>query len=159
MDGFLTTTVIILAFIVFLGYFNERVTKLTYEISLMLFSVIRGGIFLIAGMIFSDSESIQQLLERLQIFNLESFLMDGVLCFMLFAGSCHMRLLDFKKHARIISLLSIVATFLGAVFYGPLFFHCRKTSRSSTYTTCLPDVWQYRCSNRSDCCNKYPEKI
>lgn len=122
MDGFLTTTVIILAFIVFLGYFNERVTKLTYEISLMLFSVILGGIFLIAGMIFSDSESIQQLLERLQIFNLESFLMDGVLCFMLFAGSCHMRLLDFKKHARIISLLSIVATFLGAVFYGPLFF-------------------------------------
>ena len=76
MDGFLTTTVIILAFIVFLGYFNERVTKLTYEISLMLFSVILGGIFLIAGMIFSDSESIQQLLERLQIFNLESFLMD-----------------------------------------------------------------------------------
>ena len=126
MDGFLTTTVIILAFIVFLGYFNERVTKLTYEISLMLFSVILGGIFLIAGMIFSDSESIQQLLERLQIFNLESFLMDGVLCFMLFAGSCHMRLLDFKKHARIISLLSIVATFLGAVFYGLLFFIAGK---------------------------------
>ena len=48
--------------------------------------------------------------------------MDGVLCFMLFAGSCHMKLLSFKKHAKIISLLAIGATFLGAVFYGLLFY-------------------------------------
>lgn len=121
MNHFLTSTVIILALIVVLGFFNERVTRLTYEISLMLFSVIIGGLFLIAGIIFKQ-ESLAQLLGGLQLVNPERFLMDGVLCFMLFAGSCHMRLLDFKKHARAISILAIGATLLGAVFYGCLFY-------------------------------------
>ena len=48
--------------------------------------------------------------------------MDGVLCFMLFAGSCHMKLSDFKKQARQVSVLAFVCTLLGACFYGALFF-------------------------------------
>ena len=63
-----------------------------------------------------------QILENLDFTKLEKFLMEGVLCFMLFAGSCHMRLFDFKKHAKTISLLAIGATLLGAVFYGVLFY-------------------------------------
>lgn len=121
MNDFLTSTVIILAFIVLLGFFNEKLTKFTYEISLMLFSVIIGGALLLLGMLFKDS-TLPQLLANLQFVNLETFLMEGVLCFMLFAGSCHMRLLDFKKHARAISVLAIGATLMGAVFYGLLFY-------------------------------------
>ncbi len=41
--GFLPVTVFILLMIVLIGYFNEKVTKLTYEIALMLFSVAIGG--------------------------------------------------------------------------------------------------------------------
>lgn len=126
MDSFLVYTVVLLALIVVLGYFNEKVTKFTYEISLMLFSVIIGGILLLAGNIFKGTESVAQALGGLHMFNVESFLMEGVLCFMLFAGSCHMRLYDFKKHVRAISLLSIGATLLGAVFYGFLFFGAGK---------------------------------
>ena len=48
--------------------------------------------------------------------------MDGVLCFMLFAGSCHMKLSDFKKQVRQVSVLAFVCTLLGACFYGALFF-------------------------------------
>lgn len=122
MDMFLTNTVILLAFVVILGYFNEKVTKLTHEIALMLFSVGIGGALVLAGILFQGAETVMESLQNLQYFNLEEFLMEGVLCFMLFAGSCHMRLLDFKKHARAISVLSIAATFLGAVFYGVLFY-------------------------------------
>lgn len=122
MHNFLITTVILLAFIVILGYFNERVTKFTYEISLMLFSIIISIGLLGLGILFKGTEEVAQLLSHFQFINLETFLMEGVLCFMLFAGSCHMRLLDFKKHVRAISLLAFVATLLGAVFYGLIFY-------------------------------------
>lgn len=122
MNHFLLITVVLLSLIVILGFFNEKVTKFTYEISLMLFSVIIGAVLLLAIFLFKDSVSVTNFLENFQLINLETFLMKGVLCFMLFAGSCHMRLLDFKKHARIVSLLAILATLLGAVFYGTLFW-------------------------------------
>ncbi len=126
MDMFLIDTVVLLAFVVLLGYFNEKVTKLTHEIALMLFSVIIGGALVVFGAALKGSGSLSQLLSGFQFFNLEDFLIEGVLCFMLFAGSCHMRLLDFKRYARAISLLAIGATFLGAVFYGLIFFAAGK---------------------------------
>lgn len=138
MDHFLTSTVILLLLIVVLGYFNEKITKFTHEIALMLFAAIIGGALVILSMIFKGTESVLDILNRFQFFNLENFLIEGVLCFMLFAGSCHMRLPDFKKHARAISLLAIVATFLGAVFYGLLFFGASKLlGLSMTLPVCL----------------------
>ena len=89
MDMFLTNTVILLAFVVSLGYFNEKVTKLTHEIALMLFSVAIGGVLVIASLLFQGTEMVMVSLQNVQYFNLEEFLMEGVLCFMLFAGSCH----------------------------------------------------------------------
>ncbi len=50
------------------------------------------------------------------------FLLEGVLCFMLFAGSFRMKLADFKAQARQITVLAFVCTLLGAVFYGLLFY-------------------------------------
>lgn len=118
MIDFLAKVVMILAIIVLLGYFNEKVTKLTYEIALMFFSICIGGILLIIGLNMAGTQ-----IGNVQVFDLNDYLMTkGILCFMLFAGSCHMRLLDFKKHARAISLLAIGATLLGAVFYGVLFY-------------------------------------
>ena len=121
MLSFLPQAVILLLLIVLLGFFNEKVTKFPYEISLMLYSVVVGIGVLILASVIRDA-SVSEIYENLQVFNLEGFLMEGVLCFMLFAGSCHMRLLDFKKHARPITLLSIGATLLGAIFYGVLFY-------------------------------------
>lgn len=121
MEQFLVIVVILLLFVVVLGYFNERVTKFTYEIALMLFSVVIGLGCLILGDFFGV-EPVQKIVESIESIDLEAFLMEGVLCFMLFAGSCHMKLLNFKKHAKIISLLAIGATLLGAVFYGLLFY-------------------------------------
>ena len=87
----------------------------------MLFSVGVGGILLLIGIFFRDS-SVNQVINKLQLVDLQSFLMEGILCFMLFAGSCHTKLLDFKKYARPVSLLAILTTLLGACFYGFLFY-------------------------------------
>lgn len=124
MSNFLNEVVVILAMIVVLGFFNEKVTKLTYEIALMLFSICIGGILLVVtACLTSNQVALSDLFTDIQVFNLNDYLMTkGILCFMLFAGSCHMRLLDFKKHARSIGLLSMGATLLGAVFYGVLFY-------------------------------------
>ncbi len=121
MTDFLTNVVLILLFVVALGYFNEKVSKLTYEISLMLYAAAISVGLVLAGNIF-HAAWVENCLTGLQNLNLEKFLIDGVLCFMLFAGSCHTRLLKFKKHARIIALLALGATLMGAVFYGLLFY-------------------------------------
>lgn len=121
MENFLLIVVSLLFLVVILGYLNEKLTKITYEIALMLFSVIIGFACLIVGDFF-HVKPVQEFVKILGKIDLDAFLMEGVLCFMLFAGSCHMKLLNFKKHAKIISLLSIGATLLGAIFYGLLFY-------------------------------------
>ncbi len=121
MIDFLVYAVILLGLIVLIGFFNEKKTKLTYEISLMLFSIPIGAAVTFFGAYIRD-QSVMELLHDIEIFDLEDFLMKGVLCFMLFAGSCHMKLSDFKRLARPVGVLAIVCTLLGAIFYGTLFY-------------------------------------
>ena len=113
--------VAILAMVCLLGFFNEKVTKLTYEISLMLFSVVIGAILVICAAVFKGTD-VGDLLNQIHIVDIEGFLLEGVLCFMLFAGSFHMKLHSFKVYARQITVLSFVCTLLGACFYGGLFY-------------------------------------
>lgn len=119
--GFLYMAVLLLLMIVIIGFANEKTIDLTYEIALMLFSVIIGGIVTIIA-VFTEGASVLVKLADIRIFDLEDFLMKGVLCFMLFAGSCHMKLKDFRRLARPVSVLSFVCTLLGAVIYGLLFY-------------------------------------
>ena len=119
---------VIMVIVCLLGFFNEKVTKLNYEISLMLFSVVIGGLLLIAAAVFSGSD-VAAVLARAQYVNVEGFLMEGVLCFMLFASSCHMKLSYFRKYARQVTVLSLVCTLLGACFYGLLFFGAAELLR------------------------------
>lgn len=121
MDHFLVYTVVLLGLTVLIGFFNEKKTRLTYEISLMLFSVVL-GLLLVFAVWLIPGQSLKELFAMPQIFDLEGFLMKGVLCFMLFAGSFKMHLIDFKTLARPIGVLAVLCTFLGAFFYGLLFF-------------------------------------
>ena len=120
MNTFITF-VIVLAIVCVFGFFNEKVTKLNYEISLMLFSII-AGLLILAGTALFTGTGVGDLLKKAQFFDIESFLLEGGICFMLFAGSCHMKLGDFKEQARQVTVLSFVCTLLGAVFYGLLFY-------------------------------------
>ena len=111
----------IIALICILGFFNEKVTKLTYEIALMLFASIIGIVVLVGVAVFHDTD-VGNVLKQVQDFDIHDFLMHGVLCFMLFAGSCHMKLKDFKQQARQVTVLALVCTLLGAAFYGLLIY-------------------------------------
>ena len=113
--------VVIIALICILGFFNEKVTKLTYEIALMLFSSILGILVLVGIAVFQNTD-VANVLKQVQDFDIHDFLMHGVLCFMLFAGSCHMKLKDFKQQARQVTVLALVCTLLGAAFYGLLIY-------------------------------------
>ena len=111
----------IIAIVCIIGFFNEKVTKLTYEIALMLFSVVIGiGIMVVTHL--SSDISVENIIKEVETLNVKEFLMHGVLCFMLFAGSCHMKLKDFKSQARQITVLAVVCTLLGAIFYAFLIY-------------------------------------
>lgn len=137
MENFLLTASVILAFVVIIGYFNEKVTGLTYEISLLLFSVVIGCV--ITGLYTcANHTTIRSLLDHIQIFNLEGFLIEGVLCFMLFAGSKNLKIKAFLENAKKITVLAFVCTLLGAVFYGALFYIvCRLLRMDFTIPMCL----------------------
>ncbi|MBR1913738.1 MAG: cation:proton antiporter [Lachnospiraceae bacterium] len=135
--SFLTYTVVLLGLIVCIAFINERTVRLTYEIALMLFASVIGVILTLVIAAVND-QAVAELLGSVQIFDLEEYLMKGVLCLMLFAGSCHMRLTDFKRMARQVSLLAVLCTLLGAVFYGLLFYGVsRILSLPLTLPMCL----------------------
>ena len=135
--SFLTYTVVLLGLIVCIAFINERTVRLTYEIALMLFASVTGIILTLVIAAVND-QAVAELLGSVQIFDLEEYLMKGVLCLMLFAGSCHMRLTDFKRMARQVSLLAVLCTLLGAVFYGLLFYGVsRILSLPLTLPMCL----------------------
>ena len=119
--NFILVASVILGIIVFLGYLNERVFHLNYEISLLLGSVILGGIVALFHYMFSDSD-LHNMFDTIGILDVERFLMKGVLCFMLFAGACHMKLSQFRKQARPVCIMAFVVTGLGTLFYGLLFY-------------------------------------
>lgn len=121
MNGFLLLASVTLASVVLIGYLNEKVTKLTYEIALLLFSIVLGAI-LTMGIAYIEDETVLEYLQRVQVFNLEDFLMKGVLCFMLFAGSRNLKLSSFRQNLRKVTVLAFLCTLLGAVFYGLLFY-------------------------------------
>ena len=121
MIQFLIPFSVVLGLVILFAFINEKKTHLTYEIALLLFGTITGIVTMIIASIVTN-ERISDILNQIQVFNIEHYLMNGVLCFMLFAGSCHLKLSDFKKEARNITVMAIICTLLGTVFYGILFY-------------------------------------
>ena len=121
MNLFLLLTAVVLGVIMVVGFLNEKVFHLTYEIVLLLFSILVGILLLAAASLIKNS-SASEVLENFQLFNLEELLINGVLCFMLFAGAHHLKLRQFKDEVRPISVLAFFCTLAGALIYGFLFF-------------------------------------
>ena len=121
MNDFLTMTALILGIAVLIGFLNEKLFHLTYEISLLLFAILIGVCLTVVGAAASD-HTVREVVSNVQVFDLEKFLLDGVLCFMLFAGSCRLKIRQFKENVRSVSVLAFFCTLLGAVIYGMLFW-------------------------------------
>ena len=112
--------IIVLVFIVGIGLLNERVFHLQSDIALILFSLII-ALVLLAVRNFSSLESLNSFIDKLGDFGFEEYLMDGVLCFMLFAGASKVNMSKFRQNIRPISLLALLTTVISSVFYGVLF--------------------------------------
>ncbi|MCR5802470.1 MAG: sodium:proton antiporter [Lachnospiraceae bacterium] len=113
--------IIILIFIIFIGILNERIFHIQSDIALILFSLIISLILLIVSRI-AGIDSISEFVNGLGDFGFEEYLMDGVLCFMLFSGASKVNIRKFRENVRAISLLALLTTMLSSVFYGALFY-------------------------------------
>ena len=113
--------IIILVFIVLIGIMNEKFFHIQSDIALILFSFIISMILLISSKLL-QIESLDGFVAGLGDFGFEEYLMDGVLCFMLFSGASKVNMRKFRENVRAISLLALLTTMLSSVFYGVLFY-------------------------------------
>ncbi len=113
--------IIILMFIVVIGILNEKVFRLQSDIATMMFSVAISAVLLVVSRL-ANIESLDSFVNGLGDFGFEKYLMDGVLCFMLFSGASKVNMHKFRQNVRAISLLALLTTMLSSVFYGCLFY-------------------------------------
>ncbi len=116
--GFL---VVIFLFIVTVSVLNEKRIHLQGDIALLLFSTFCSGLLLILAKI-PGLTFLEPVLHRVGDFGFEEYLMDFVLCFMLFAGASKVNMGKFRQNLRAISLLALLTTVLSSAFYGLLFW-------------------------------------
>ena len=96
---FLAFFTIIILIIVIVSIFNERFIKIPNEISILLFTIIL-SLILKAIDSFANIGFIDYAITTMKEFNFESYLLDGVLCFMLFAGASGVRFNKFTKNIK-----------------------------------------------------------
>ncbi len=113
--------IIILAYIVCIGIINERLFHLQSDIALIFFSLILSVVLLIMKYFFPETVA-GVYISSLGDFGFREYLMDGMLCFMLFAGAGKVNMSKFRKNIRPISLLALLTTLLSSFLYGSLFY-------------------------------------
>ena len=113
--------IIILAYIVVIGILNEKIFHLQSDIALIFFSMIFSMILLILRLLLPFDE-LDFFIDNLGDFGFEDYLMDGVLCFMLFAGASKVNMGKFKQNLKPICLLALLTTLISSFLYGILFY-------------------------------------
>lgn len=121
MEQLLLSISLIILVTAFFDLINEKFLHLTVEISLLLQSAIIALVFFLLkknGIFHFHSRIINYLSD----FDLNEYLVKGVLCLMLFSGATHINFHKLKENARAITVFSFLSTFLSAVIYGGLFY-------------------------------------
>ncbi|MBP5248790.1 MAG: sodium:proton antiporter [Lachnospiraceae bacterium] len=113
--------IIIMAVIVFIGILNERIFKLQGDIALLLFTVVIALVLVVLKAVIPEG-SITRFIDGLGEFGFEEYLMDGALCFMLFAGAGKVNMGKFRQNLRPICLLALLSTMISSFIYGGLFY-------------------------------------
>ncbi len=110
--------VILLSLIVVIGMINDRFFHLPSDIALVLFSLIIGLLLVAPGKLGWWQWDVSFITEV----DLEDFLLEGVLCFMLFAGASKVHFSKFISNIRPIVFLALLTTLLSTAIYGLLFY-------------------------------------
>lgn len=113
--------IIMLVLIVCINMINEKWIHLQSDIALIFFSLIFSTILLGINALLPE-KPLSNMLLRFSGFEFEAYLIDTVLCFMLFAGASKVNLRKFRQNIRAISLLALLTTVVSSLFYGILFW-------------------------------------
>ena len=113
--------IIIFAYIVFLGILNEKFFHLQSDIALIVSSLVLSLILAVISH-FWPNAALKSFIDNLGSFGFEEYLMDGVLCFMLFAGASKVNMRKFRQNIKPISLLALLTTLISSFLYGGLFY-------------------------------------
>lgn len=111
----------VLFLVVLFSFINEKTVKLPYEIGLVVFGLgfclILIALQKIAGFHISD-----EVFDLVKQFNFNDFLINGVLCFMLFSGASRIKFNDFNEDKYLIGSMAIFGTIISVIVYGVLFW-------------------------------------
>ena len=100
------------------GFLNEKFIKLPTTIGLMLIASVFSIILLGAEAMGSDlAVAAERIIEQVDF---EETLMEGMLCFLLFAGALHMNLENLLSKVRIIGIMASVGVVLSTCLVGVL---------------------------------------
>jgi CPA1 family monovalent cation:H+ antiporter len=113
--------IILLAYIVFIGIMNEKIFHLQSDIALIFFSLVF-SLILVAVRRLMPVDALILFTDRIGKFGFEEYLMDGVLCFMLFAGASKVNMSKFRQNLKPICLLALLTTLISSFLYGILFY-------------------------------------
>ncbi len=113
--------IIMLIFIVCINLINEKWIHLQNDIALIFFSLIFSIVLLLVNA-FLPGQPLSLILRQFSGFEFESYLIDTVLCFMLFAGASKVNLKKFRQNIKAISLLALLTTVVSSLLYGALFW-------------------------------------
>lgn len=113
--------IILLAYIVFIGIMNEKIFHLQSDIALIFFSLVFSLILLMIRQIM-PMDILILFTDKIGEFGFEEYLMDGVLCFMLFAGASKVNMSKFRQNLKPICLLALLTTLISSFLYGILFY-------------------------------------
>lgn len=121
MEHILAGLLFILFLVVVFGVINEKTVKISNDIALVLFSFLLGGMLKLlerAGLTGLEGTVVGNIAE----INLQEFLMEGILCFMLFSGASGVNFNRFVKNIKSISLLALLSTVISSFVYGGIFY-------------------------------------
>lgn len=111
--------VAVIAIIIVVNFIKEKCfNSVPVEIALMITGVILGLGVWVLRVKFGIVEDVVNPGD----FFLDDYLMNGVLCFMLFAGASRLRFGALKTELTLVTALSLLTTVLTAFFYGGLFY-------------------------------------
>lgn len=113
--------IILLILIVLIGVVNERFLHIQGDIALVLFSVLICGVLYGIGHLPGCGDFAENI-RRIGDFGFEGYLIDSVLCFMLFAGASKVNIRKFRQNVKAISLLAVFTTVISSFIYGLLFW-------------------------------------
>lgn len=123
MGGMLTIFIFLVFIIVITGIINEKKLKISNNIALLIISSIFSILSLIAIKFNLIDENLF-IFSSLNKLHFDELLLEGVLCFLLFAGASKLQFSKFVSNFKSISVLSLLTTVLSTVIYSLLFYGC-----------------------------------